>query len=192
MSNHDHPPDLTEKLRLGDNEAFAYLYRMFYRAAASWVKANSGNEQDARDVFQEALLALFRQINRPDFHLTTDIGAYLTAIVRKIWLYRLRTRHNRPEILVPEVKDTAAYDDIELLLAEPDFEDKHKIVKTLLETLKTDCQKIIEYTYYYRLPAAEIARLLGYADVFVKVKKHRCMEVLREKVKKHPAFSDET
>jgi RNA polymerase sigma factor (sigma-70 family) len=193
MSDSNRPSDLIEKLRLGDNEAFGYLYQQYYYQAAGFIKANSGSEQDARDVFQEALLVLFKQTRRDEFRLTADLGAYLYAVVRKMWLYRLRSRRAHPEISLLETQEMTdpGEDEIEVLLYEQTQNEKHLVVKDLLETLKPECRKLIEYAYFFKLPAVEIAELLGYAESFVKVKKHRCMEALRQKVVNHPIFNHE-
>lgn len=193
MTTPDQVEIILEQLRLGKNEAFEYLYLNHYHKVAVYVKSNAGTEQDARDVFQEALLALFKKLQDANFHLTTDIGSYIQGIVHNMWLYRLRSRRAHPEVLLdepgklPEVED----DGFDLFLNEQTQAEKHVVVKQLLETLKPDCQKLIEYMYYFQFSTTQIAELLGYTESFVKVKKHRCMEALREKVKKHPAFKDE-
>lgn len=185
--------ELLERLRLGDNAAFKEVYRQHYRSTVAFVKANSGNEDDARDVFQEALLVLVKNLRNGEFRLTVDLGAYLYAVMRNLWLHRLRSRRTRPEVgLTDETPlPDSGVSDMEVLFVEQVFEEKHHTVKELLKTLKTECQKLIEYAYYHQLSAAEIAGLLGYAESFVKVKKHRCMEALREKVQKHPTFNHE-
>jgi RNA polymerase sigma factor (sigma-70 family) len=181
MTEHNHLTELAERIRLGDNKAFDYLYQNYYRQAAAFVKANTGNEQDARDVFQEALLVFYKQARKEGFKLTADPGTFLYAIVRNLWRYRLRTRRTHPE---------AGSDDAENHAAEQTLNEKHQTIQQLIDTLKTECRQLIAYTYYHKLPSAEIAGLLGYTEAFVKVKRHRCMEALREKVKKHPVFSD--
>jgi RNA polymerase sigma factor (sigma-70 family) len=193
MTTTDQVDIILEQLRLGKNEAFEYLYKKHYHTTEAYVKSNAGTVQDARDIFQEALLVLFKKTHDADFRLTSDLGSYIQAIVRNMWLYRLRTRRAHPEVPIdepgrlPDVED----DHLGLILNEQAQEEKHIAVKQLLETLKTDCQKLIEYVYYYQFSSTQIAELLGYAESFVKVKKHRCMEALREKVKNHPAFNDE-
>lgn len=194
MTTPKQPVNWLERLHRGENEAFGYLYEKYYRPAAAFIHANSGQEQDARDIFQQALLVLFKKTRNADFRLTADPGAYLLAVVRNLWLYRLRTRQTHPEVSIDEnhrIPD-AGIDDTELLFRENTWSEKHHTVRQLLETLKIECQKLIQYAYYNRLSSTEIAALLGYSERFVKVKKHRCMEALREKVKNHPAFNHDT
>ena len=195
MTAPEQPSDLLERLRLGDNAVFGQLYQRHYHPAAAFVKSNSGNAQEARDVFQEALLVLHRYARKKDFHLRVEPGAFLFAIVRKLWLNRLRQRKVHPEVQIDETVHFQDSDinEIELLLREQRWADKHQVVKDLLETLKIECQKLIEFAFYHQFSTAEIARRLGYSESFVKVKKHRCLSALREKLKKHPVFnSDES
>ncbi len=193
MTDSGQPSDLLKRLRRGDNEAFERLYALYYRSAAAFVKANSGNEQDARDLFQEALLVLFKRTRDAGFQLTADPGAFLQAVVRKMWLYQLRTQQAHPETRLDDqtpMPDPGA-DELELLFRENTASEKQRAVQQLLQTLKTECQKLIEYVYYCQYTTGEMAALLGYAESFIKVKKHRCMEALRKKVKDHPAFNHE-
>lgn len=185
------PPDLLERLYLGENEAFELLYKKYYPPAAVYVRSNSGNEQDARDVFQQALLVLFKKTKEPGFRLSADPGAFLRGVVRNLWLYRLRTRLAHPVTSIGEQQhfpDTGA-DDMDLFYKEKTLSDKHHAIQQLIETLKPECQKLILLAYYRHMPSAEIAGQLGYTEAFIKVKKHRCMEALREKVSTHPAFN---
>jgi RNA polymerase sigma factor (sigma-70 family) len=193
MTDLNQPPDLIDRLRLGDNEAFRYLYEQYYKNAALYIQSNSGTEQDARDVFQEALLVLFKQTRRAEFRLTTNLGAYLYAVVRKMWLYRLRTQRGHPETSLDESTWLPGPDDHEfdIRLHEQTLEKKHQVIQQLIETMKPECRKLIEYAYFYQLSPVEIAGLLGYAESFVKVKKHRCMEALRKMVTRHPIFNHE-
>lgn len=194
MTDSERPENMLEYLRLGDNRAFEQLYRQHYRAAADFVKANSGNEQDARDVFQEALLVLVKKARDPQFRLTAESGAYLLAVVRKHWLYHLRSRHAHPEIPTASsdhLPDPGS-DEVEAQLSEKTISERHRAVQQLLEHLGPNCQQLLQYAYWQRLSAAEMAQLMGYTESFIKVKKHRCMAALREKIKDHPAFNDGT
>lgn len=187
-------PNLLTQLRNGSDAAFEFVYRKYFRTATYFVRHNSGTEQDARDVFQEAILVLVKKTKDENFRLTADVGTFLYAVVQRQWLYRLRTKRNRPEVLTADPNANRlenADDQIDIEALEITFEAKHEAVRNLLDTLKNECKQLILYTFYQKLPNGEIARLLGYAESFVKVKRHRCMEMLREKVKNHPIFRNE-
>lgn len=180
-------PDLRERLKNGDNAAFVYLYQACYGPVEAFIKANSGSEQDARDVFQEALFVLFKKAGDVNFHWTADPGAYLSAVVRNLWLYRLRTRQAHPVLLWEEHTHNQSedYDDFEeILLRENRDDSRYKAISECIQKLRPECQDMIKYAYYQQLATAEIAKRLHYTEAFVKVKKHRCMDALRSMVRK--------
>jgi RNA polymerase sigma factor (sigma-70 family) len=181
------PADLRTGLQNGDNEAFVYLYHACYGHIEAYIKANSGSEQDARDVFQEALFVLFKKAGDANFHWTADPGAYLSAVVRNLWLYRLRTQNAHPTILLAEIEHIIPdiQDDFEEILYRENTDNiRYKTISDCIKKLQPECQDMIKYTYYQQLANKDIAERLQYTDAFVKVKKHRCMEALRGMVRK--------
>ena len=82
--------ELKDGIRNGSRLALDEIYvRFFYRTSA-WIKQNRGTEEDAKDVFQEALVTIFQQLRKPEFEIQHRFGTYLYTIVRNIWLKRLR------------------------------------------------------------------------------------------------------
>lgn len=184
--------DVIKQLKRGDNQIFTRLYREHYRSTTAYVKANGGNEEDARDVFQEALFALYKQAQREDFILTVSTRTYLSAVVKNIWLYQLRQKRNHSSFKFTEESiQEIGYDDIEVYHQVQQLEEKHHVVATMMDTLKEECRTLLYYAYYCKLSNATIAQKLGYKEGFVKVKRHRCMEALREKVKQYFVLKDE-
>lgn len=176
-------PDLAERLRNGENAAFDYLYRACYKDVEAYILANSGSEQEARDLFQEALLVLFKKMQDETFRLNTQAEVYLSVVAQKMWLYRLRSKKAHPVQALDEqahAQTVEADDDLELLLQEQENSEKIDRVKVGLEKLKPDQRLFLEYVYFFKYPTAEIARLMGYSEDFVKVKKHRCLAALRK------------
>ncbi|MDA0783512.1 MAG: sigma factor [Bacteroidetes bacterium] len=50
---------------------------------------NSGNEDDAKDVLQDTLVALWQNVRKPHFELTVQLSTYLLAIAKNTWLKQL-------------------------------------------------------------------------------------------------------
>jgi RNA polymerase sigma-70 factor (ECF subfamily) len=137
---------------------------------------------------------LFKKAGDANFQWTADPGAYLSAVVRNLWLYRLRTKQAHP-ILHIEHHDhiaTNIHDDFEEVLLHENKEDKrYQTISDCIKKLRPECQDMIKYAYYQQLANAEIAKRLQYTEAFVKVKKHRCMEALRSMVRKVRTWTEE-
>ena len=178
--------DLLKALRQGAAPAFEILYRQYYRMVAK--QAMDAGRLDAEDVFQETLVILVRKVRDPEFRLTAKLSTYLFAIVRNL-IYKKTAAQTEFS-----TGDIAAYQQ-EAPQAGETPEDREKrdnlltVVSGYLETLEEDCRQVLLLSFFEKCSQAEIAETMGYAESFVKVKKYRCLEYLRKKVKAHPLFA---
>ncbi|MCF8245999.1 MAG: sigma-70 family RNA polymerase sigma factor [Saprospiraceae bacterium] len=178
-----------EALLLGlkgeQNSAFQAIYHRYGAYVRHYVLDNSGTEDDAEDVFQEALIALVQNLRKPGFSVQTNIGSFFQAIVRNWWMYKLRGRRNNLPI---ENLPLRADDTGEVFVREAVFSLKEQLVANAFGQIAADCQQVIHAFYLLRKPLAEIAEEMGYSDQFIKQKKMRCMNALRNKVFGHPNY----
>lgn len=182
--------ELLKALRKGDSKAFEHLYKNHYRLVSTMVFKNQGNEEDAKELFQDTMVALFKKIrDDEDFELKTQPGTYIYAIARNLWLKKLRYRKQYPTKLIEDTSVLESLpDDQDIEVQETEYEEKHIAVKDILYTLKQECRDIIEGAFFKKLSGLEIAQLLGYTEDFVKVKKFRCMKELKQRVGEHSLF----
>ena len=178
---------LLEALRRGDREAFEFLYRQYYRMAARQANDQGLGDADTEDIFQEMLLILVQKVQDPGFRLTAKLGTYLFAVLRNLLF-----KKTGKKIPVTQSDDALLH----LPESEPNldravWEEKLSVVAGNLELLEDGCRTLLVLSFFEKRSQAEIAEAMGYAESFVKVKKHRCLEYLRKKVKAHPLFKDE-
>lgn len=178
---------LIEALRMEDGKAFELVYEKYYRMAASFINNNSGDDHDIADVFQEMLFILVRKLQDKNFQLTARLGTFIYAVIRNLWLARLKKKAASEITLHEEMEDLPVLDENELEVKQ-EYEKKHELMAQVLETLKEDCRQIILASFYKKLSHQAIAEEMGYSDAFVRVKLHRCMEGFRKEVRQHPAF----
>lgn len=79
-------------LRNNDPKVVKEIYRQHASAIKQWVLTRGGSLDDAHDVFQDALLALFEKAQKGDFVLTCPLGAILHVICSRKWIDRLRQK----------------------------------------------------------------------------------------------------
>jgi RNA polymerase sigma factor (sigma-70 family) len=87
-----------EALRRNDPAGIREIYRLYSNQALRWVVRNQGTSDDARDVFQEALMALYEKSLEPGFILTCPLGALLHIIYSRKWIDRLRQKGREAEV----------------------------------------------------------------------------------------------
>ena len=170
--------ELVDAARQGDPDALDGLVRATYGATFTLAFRLTGNEDDARDVVQDAYLRAYRGLRRfrGDAQFTT-------------WLYRItancsanllakRARH-RTEILSEDepVVDLRPEIDPELRLVGSD--DRARI-SAALAGLPWRLRQVIVLRDIYDLPHGAIAKELGISEAAAKVRLHRARRRLRE------------
>lgn len=172
--------EILSQLRAGDERALDFLYRKNYRMMVKMILKNSGTEDEAKDVYQDALIVLWNKARNPDFVLTSKISTYLYSVCLNLWRKELerKGRHSREEADQP-------------VIMEMDKEERVTIILGCIEELSETCKNILLYFYYDRLSMEEIAEKLGFANAdTAKTKKYKCKQDLDKKVKSLYTKSD--
>ena len=69
-------PSFIDALRRGERAAVSALYDEAFPKIAGYIQRNRGDEEQARDLFQDALVVLFQKLQESDFVLTAAPGTY--------------------------------------------------------------------------------------------------------------------
>lgn len=166
------------------DQGFRALYQQYYGMIEQLVIRNSGAADDAADVFQDGLVALFRKVRQADFQLTASLKTLLYAICRNLWLMKLRKR--KREAPITEVHQETVGIDAEAL-AFLENNDRNELLARGLQKLGEDCQRVLQLYYFEKCKMKSISEQMGYAgEQVAKNKKSRCMRKLREWVLNQP------
>jgi RNA polymerase sigma factor (sigma-70 family) len=160
-----------------DNRTFLWLYRQNEGRILNLVQNNNGNEDDARDIFQEGLVALWTNISKGKFDLNgqAKISTYLFTLCRNLWISKLRK--NKKMFSLDDNPGVEIADEVN------DMEEQYEKVKTLEDhfaKLGEACQQLLSLFYYKKASLKEIADLMGITDKTAKNNKYRCMQQLKE------------
>ena len=63
----------------GSSVVLDRLYQLYFPMVVKLVTRNNGTEDDAKDIFQEALMVLYDKIQRKDLTLSSSFKTYLYA-----------------------------------------------------------------------------------------------------------------
>src|SRR5690349_22589111 len=92
---------LIERAQAGDRSAFELLVQRYDRQVLRLALNVLGSAEDARDVYQEAFLKIYRNLHR--FRFECAFYTWIYRIVTNVCLDHLRRRQARPEDQAPEV-----------------------------------------------------------------------------------------
>ena len=169
MDNHK----LIELLRSGQHhKALEELYKA-YPAIRHFIKTHGGNDDDARDTFQDALLIFYRNVQKKDFVLTASVNTYLFSVCRFMWKDALKKKNR-------EVSFTIQDAPAEEIRSYQEEEQQMRWLDKILASLGNKCTDILKMFYYKKMSMEEIAKALDYRNVdTAKTQKYKCLERAR-------------
>lgn len=136
---------------------------------------NSGNEDDARDVFQEVVLTLFEQLNAGKFEQRSSLKTWIYAVCRNKWMKQLAKRKKNVRLL-----DFENFEALEIPEEGMGGDDRSRDVRKSLEQLGLHCRQLLLLFYYFRKSMDEIATDLGYTNADnAKSQKYKCLQKLK-------------
>jgi RNA polymerase sigma factor (sigma-70 family) len=153
------------------------IYEKFATKVKSYILKNSGDEEDAADILQEALINIYRQAKNGALMLSCPFEAFLLLVCKRKWLNELKKRgSNRVTNDLEHVSDTGVD---ELALAEQVMEQDQKtnLFLAMFEKLGDTCKNIIRISLNGK-PQDENAATLGLTYGFFRKKKSECMATL--------------
>jgi len=165
--------EIFERICRGDEKALESLYKKYYRMMTKMVISNSGTEDEARDVYQDALVVFWQKARSGKLVMTSKMSTYIYSVCQNLW----RKELERKKRLSNEEKDGAVQMDL-------DSGERNKIIAACLNQLGETCKKVLMYYYFDELSMQEIADKMGFANTdTAKTKKYKCKEKLDELVK---------
>ncbi len=176
----DELSDLVAAARGGDRSAFEQLVRATHRDTFTLAVRLTGNEEDARDVTQEAYLRAYRGLSkfRGDAQFSTWMYR-ITANCAATYLGR-RNRHRHDSLAdQDEVIDLRPEVDPEMRADASELRDRLLVA---LDSLPPKLRAVVVLRDVYDLPHDAIADELGISATAAKVRLHRARHKLRAEI----------
>ncbi len=171
--------ELLEGLRNGDNTAISYIYKTCYPAISHLIIGNNGREDEAKDIFQEAVMVLYDKVTHENFELSSKISTFLYAVSRRLWLKQLNKRENAMgtsdsnEIEIPDIEID--------LQSHLDKENEFTKMDSAMNQLGEPCQTILRDFYLKNKSMQDICDKLGYTNTDnAKTQKYKCLQRLKK------------
>ncbi|HOX76675.1 MAG TPA: sigma-70 family RNA polymerase sigma factor [Bacteroidales bacterium] len=177
---------IIDGLKKRDNGIIRYIYKEYYPTIKFLITTNSGTDTDAEDVFQDALVVLYRKIAKENLLLTSSFKTFLYSICRNLWLQRLDRRVFSSEFM--EVEDLGEMQE-SLHPEHPEEEqEKYRLFQQHFLQLSPDCQKVLKL-FMGKTSLKEIADIMGFkTEKYAKTRKFMCKEKLKEMIINDPYF----
>ncbi|MGB3466113.1 MAG: sigma-70 family RNA polymerase sigma factor [Cyclobacteriaceae bacterium] len=166
-------------IKKGDKLIIEKVYQEYFFLISNYVKRNSGSAEDAKDIFQEALIIIYHNVSKKDFVLDCKFSTYLYSICKNLWLKHLRDHPDKKTdiMCIDELKADA---DTEAAVREGLL---YEVYLKKFEMLSGRCQEVLKM-YFAKIDMKSIARSLNLSsESYAKKKKFKCKEQLIKSIK---------
>lgn len=174
------PVDWFGRLVANDEPVIKFIYQSNFPKIERYIMENSGNNEDARDVYQEAFIAVWRnvQLGKVTFTAFDHLNGYLFRVAQHKWIDELRKRKKSKEIhYTDHIGENMA---IEVLDAED--EDYLNQVQSAYAALDGPCRQLLNRFYFQLQSLREIAQTSSWTEATARNNKYRCLQKLRSMV----------
>lgn len=171
--------EFIEGLRTGNEAALKALYKKYYNIVLKIVVNNSGSSEAAQDIYQETIIVLFENAQKPDFVLNCQLQTFIYSIAKRLWLKQLRNHSNLTKL--------SNGDEDEIVDVSEEIHEHLQKEEALLRMTKSldelgePCKTIITDFYIGHLSMEEISEKFGYTNSDnAKTQKYKCLQRLKK------------
>lgn len=166
-----------DAVKANDEGALRRLYSGNYDKIEKYVLQNNGTTEDAKDIFQEAFIAVWRNIQLDKFYPESEnaLEGYLYRIAKNKWLDHLRSGHYKRKTGMAE-KEVGFEED-----SPAEHPEEYIVhVKHEFKNLGDNCREVLTRFYYLKESMRVIAQKFEWTEATAKNNKYRCLQRLRE------------
>jgi RNA polymerase sigma-70 factor (ECF subfamily) len=177
-------PELLDAIRRGDRRALERLLARHQSAIYRFGTKMCRDEEDAKDVVQETMLAAARTI--PEFRGTSAVSTWLYAIARSFCIKKRRTSKFAPERIESLEAHAEQANDVADHRRTPEEDAAGRQLQAALDDaisgLDPMYREVIALRDVEGLSAAEVAEVMGLSVEAVKSRLHRARASVRERI----------
>ncbi|MFM2387092.1 MAG: hypothetical protein RL660_1849 [Bacteroidota bacterium] len=170
-----------------DSNTVQAIYKQFAPKLLNWMKQHGASTEDAQDVFQDALVDIFRKAQSQVFSLSCPFEAFLFVVVRNKWFTKAKNNQKTmvtdPEVLGYKL-DAQADTDAEAVMQ---YEKQYNLLQSTLLQISESCREVLQLSWR-GARMEEVAEKMKVTYAYVRKKKSLCLAELVSLVKQSPQF----
>lgn len=151
-------------------------YEAVFPVVARFISQMGGNLEDAKDLFQDALIIYLEMQSQEAGKIHTSEEAYVLGIAKHLWV----RKYNSSRLFI-----SMSQFESEITIPEDFYPTvNQKRLLRFLELAGQKCMDLLRAFYYQKLPVKKVAKNFGYSNEHsASVQKYKCLEKVRQTVK---------
>lgn len=182
-----HPDQIyIDGLANNDSAIIQSIYKKFVPKVVSYIRNNSGDQDQAQDVVQEIMILLFNQAKANKLHLTCPFDAYFFLLCKRKWLNELKKSSNKG-VTIDEDRPSINESTEQMVNETELFDEKQQLFDTMFLKLGDKCQELLKLSFTIK-SMEEVAEKLNVTYGYVRKKKSLCVGQLTQWIQETNRF----
>ena len=169
---------------ISDEKVVSKIYQLFFPKCLHFVLQNKGQQADAEDIFQKALMQISARVKRRELtEINSTFEGYIFTACKNLWRRELNKR-----------KRVTNHETVELVSEETDMakalleQERWELFKEKLEELSDNCKQIIKM-FLEKISYSEIMNKLSYSsETVVRQRVFKCKSKLIKIIRSDDRF----
>ncbi|NND62134.1 MAG: sigma-70 family RNA polymerase sigma factor [Flavobacteriaceae bacterium] len=172
---------LVQSIKKNDPVVLKKLYQENYFKVEGFILKNSGSKPQAKDIYQEAFMAMYQNIKADKFtpQNETALQGYLYRIAKNKWTDFLRSSEFKKTTALESFAQVS--DEIDEGIIEDEMAKNSQLEAAMnaFKKLGEECKHLLEVFYFQKKSMNEIALLYNIGEASARNKKYRCIQKLK-------------
>ncbi|MEN8123417.1 MAG: sigma-70 family RNA polymerase sigma factor [Bacteroidota bacterium] len=178
---------LIEGIKKQNEKVIAEIYNLFFPSVRQFIYRNNGSLDDARDIFNDAIVVVLLKARENTLDLKCSFKTYIYAICRNLWLKKIKS----------EKVDMISYEEIEDTIYSAELIEEelynisraHLLYQKHLVRMSSACQKLLE-SFLDGKSFREITEEMNFEnESYARKRKYRCVKLLIKRIKSDPDYN---
>lgn len=153
------------------------IYVNNYYMVENFVLCNGGSKDDAKDLFQDVVIAFYNNVKSNKVILKSKISTYIYSIARNQWLKHIRDNKKVTKLSFENTENMSDTNDVFKAMV---YSEEQVMIARLLNSTGQKCKQLLQMFYFEKMKMKKIALELGYASEQVaKNQKSKCMKKIK-------------
>lgn len=180
--------DILLAIRNGDdNKVIPLLYKEILPNVLKYICNNSGSKDEAKDVFQEALILFYRQVIERSFNEDKyKVHGYIYTLCRNLWINESKKKNR-----MVRIEEDSNFEIIEesTILDSMLADERESEIKQVFSLIGDKCLEILSYSFFHKFSMRDIAEKMNFtSENAAKTAHYRCKHKLMEIIEGNDQF----
>lgn len=174
--------NLVDAIKANNEVVLKKLYLDNYNKVEVYILNNNGSMPQAKDTYQEAFIAVWKNIKEDKFIPTneTAIQGYIYQISKNKWLDFLRSSNYKKTVSFSKTNTENKFTEITENNDVAEVDIKLQNTMQAFSKLGDACQELLKLFYFSKKSLRKIAEELAIEEASARNKKYRCIQKLRK------------